>query len=129
MEPPKFDDVFKTSLDECFGQFQSDLEAVVNSIAQHANGRERMGPIKKLVEAARDLHDYLGAQYRPVWLQQIYQYGRTYLQDPNVGNARHFLDVLLKHYPSVRQIQFADDVPLIDFDGLFEKYRDSGEVA
>ena len=62
-------DAIKRSLDERFRQLATDLDAVIGAIATNPNGAERMGPLKKLVEASRDLHDYLAENDRPQWLR------------------------------------------------------------
>ena len=129
MVQPSTLDAFRRSLDERFRQLLTDLDAVVGAFAAHGPGPGRIGPITKLVEAARDLHDYLSEQDRPAWLVQIYKYGTSFLQHhQDKAGARQFLEVLLKNYRSVRQIEFADNAPLLDFDGVFNRYRDTGKL-
>jgi hypothetical protein len=120
-------DAFKRSLDERFRILLTDLGAVVDAFASNAPD-SRVGPITKLVEAARDIHDYLSDQDRPPWLVQLYRTGQAYLTHQTTDHLTTFLNTLLKHYPSIRAIQFDDDAPIVKFDELFERYRDEGRL-
>ena len=123
-------DAFKRSLDERFKQFLADYKAVVNAIAAHGHGTQLIGAVTKLVEAARDMHDYLAKEHRPQWLVQIYTYGQKYARHPDKSKLEQFLNILLKNHGAIRQIEFADDEPpILDFDELFRRYRDEGKLC
>lgn len=121
---------FKRSLDERFRQFLTDLQAVAEAIATKGHGEHVFGPLMKMTEAARDLHDYLAEIDRPKWLRQIYANAQSYAAHRTPTKAHEFLQTLLKHWTSVREIEFPDDgePPFLDFDHVFEKYRDENRL-
>lgn len=120
---------FQRTLEERYGAFAKALQNALFAFASDLNIQSRLEKINRLCASLHELHDHLADADRPEWLAQINGSANHFEKERSADRANHLLMSIVKRYPSIRPIDISgDSATAIDFDELYERFRDDGRL-
>ena len=123
-------DRFNRTVADRYSNFKAQLDAVIVAFSGPGTGRLEMcaNKARDVERAGNDLLDILTTTDQPVWLQPITTASKNFVAHPNNGQAKTYLVDLVRRYHQVGPINVSDSTGVYDFDTLYERLRDEGQL-
>lgn len=123
MSHPSSFEAFQRTLTERFNEFQRSLTAMLCAFGSTSE-EIRQAKATAFSRSAKNLSELLTDTDKPGWLQPLLGAVIRFQANPG-GDNDHFIQVIAKHFASVKPIQLDSTPPVspYDFDRLYETIR------